>query len=487
MTTAHFLETALLVLDYGIKIVAVGVVPENRRPSSSSAWLLLILLLPIVGLPLFLMLGSARVNGRRHRIQAQANERLDDGLAHLPTVPPAPALPPAVAGLAELNRELTSLPCVTGVVEDIHTDYLASIADMVSAVEGATSYVHAEIYIMSWDEVTDPFFTALAQAAARGVEVRLLMDHLGSRRYTGFRAMQRRLDATGIQWRLMLPIKPLRRRWRRLDLRNHRKLVVVDGLCAYVGSQNMIEPHYASRKNARIGRAWHETMVRLRGQIVSSVEAVFAVDWYTESGELLQAERYLRPAEEFAETEGAEALQLVPSGPGFTTQPNLRLFTSLMYLAQRRLAIVSPYFVPDESILEAVTTAAYRGVRVDLYVNERADQFMVHHAQASYYRALLEAGVHIHRYPAPAVLHSKFFVVDDEVAVIGSSNMDMRSFGLNYEISLMGAGGDLARRLRAVADGYEAVSSELTAQEWDRRPWRLRYLDNALRLTSALQ
>lgn len=176
----------------------------------------------------------------------------------------------------------------------------------------------------------------------------------------------------------------------------------------------------------------------------------------------------------------------MPSGPGFPTEPNLRLFVSLIHLAAERVAITSPYFVPDESLLAAITTAAYRGVRVELFVGEQADQFLVGHAQRSYYRALLEAGVHIHLYPAPAVLHAKYLTVDDEVAVIGSSNMDFRSFALTYEVMLLGYGGDLVKRLQANDELYRSVSRELTLEEWLREPWRRRYLDNVCRLTAAL-
>lgn len=502
-----FAESAILLLDYTIKAVAIGTVPENRRPSSSSAWLLLILFLPIVGLPLFLLLGSSRVSERRHRIQAQANQLLDDGLAHLPTMPPGLARAregrdERLASIVRMNRALTSLPCVTGTVEEVLTDHTATIADMTAAVDAAQRYVHVEMYIAARDETTEGFFAALGRARERGVEVRLLIDHLGSRGYPGFRDMLRRLDAGDVTWHLMLPIDPLRRRWRRLDLRNHRKLLVVDGRLAYVGSINLIGPHYGSERNARVGRAWLDVMVRLSGPVVASVEAVFAVDWYTESNEVLPAGMYAwnteliappprgsRGAQESAHPLGGpvNALQIVPSGPGFTTQPNLRLFTSLIHAAQQRLVIVSPYFVPDESILEAVTTATHRGVRVELYVSEQADQFVVQHAQASYYQVLLEAGVRIYRYPAPWVLHSKFLTVDDEVAVVGSSNMDMRSFGLNYEISLMGFAGDLPARLQGVAQGYREASSELTLAQWEGRPRRVRYLENVLRLTSALQ
>lgn len=175
---------------------------------------------------------------------------------------------------------------------------------------------------------------------------------------------------------------------------------------------------------------------------------------------------------------------MVPSGPGFVAENNLRMFTTLIYSAQRRISLTSPYFVPDESLLYAVTTAARRGVEVELFVSEVSDQFMVGHAQASCYRALLEAGVRIHRYPAPYVLHAKHFTIDDDLAVIGSSNMDLRSFALNYEISLMLLGPHIVRQVAAVQDHYRSLGSELTLDEW---PARLRYLDNVFRLTSALQ
>ena len=148
--------------------------------------------------------------------------------------------------------------------------------------------------------------------------------------------------------------------------------------------------------------------------------------------------------------------------------------------------MVSPYFVPDESMLVAITSAAYAGVRVELYVNEQSDQFMVGHAQQSYYQALLDAGVIIYRYPAPKILHSKFMVVDDEIAVFGSSNMDMRSFGLNYEISMIATGGSIVPRLVAIADDYRELSSVLTSEQWEKRPWGQRYLDSVFRLASAL-
>jgi len=478
----HVLTTVFLVVEYLIKIIAVGTVPENRRPSSSSAWLLLILFLPAVGLPLYWLIGSPYVHGRRFRIQARTNHMLAERTAHLPLAPLGSHPSATLSGLLMLNRRLTGMPAVEGRAHALHDDPVVTYAAMAEAIDAAEHYVHVEFYILHWDRTTDRFFTALADAVARGVPVRLLMDHLGSRRYGDWHALQRRLSAVGIDWHLMMPIKPLQGRWRRPDLRNHRKLLVVDGEVAFLGSHNVIAAHYGSRRNLEIGRFWQDLSVELRGEVVLSVEAVFATDWFIETGEQIQPRRAVEPGS----GRGDGAMQVVPSGPGFPTEPNLRLFVGLFHMARRRVTITSPYFVPDESLLAAITTAAYRGVEVELFVGEEADQFVVGHAQRSYYRALLEAGVRIHLYPAPAVLHAKYLTVDDEVGLIGSSNLDFRSFTLTYEAVLLGFDGDLVRMLQHNDEKYRAVSRELTLQEWLREPWRRRYLDNVCRLTAAL-
>ncbi|SMX76941.1 cardiolipin synthase [Brevibacterium linens] len=484
---ASVATTTWIVIEYIVKIIAVGVVPENRRPSSSSAWLLLILFVPIVGIPAFLLLGSPYIDQRRARIQAEANELMHEGADDLPDVPPSLVAKPEFVSVAQLGRALTALPMVTGDSHGVISDYEASIKRMAELVDGAHEYVHVEIYIIAWDSTTDVFFRALERASARGVEVRVLFDHIGSRKYPGFHRLGKRLNAAGIEWHLMLPFIPWRGKARRIDLRNHRKLLVIDGKRAMMGSQNMIDSSYLNRKNSQIGRNWHDIMVELSGPIVAGIEAVFSTDWYSESGQALGIRPYERDGNEPEVGGATSAMQLVPSGPGFTTAPNLKVFTSMMYLAQKRLAIVSPYFVPDESLLAAVETAARRGVDVELYVSEQADQYMVDRAQSSYYRSLLEAGVRIFLYPKPAVLHTKCFIVDDLYAVMGSSNMDMRSFGLNYEISLLTTGGDLVDDIVDVVAGYQDVSRELTLEEWEKRPWPRRYMESVMRLTSSLQ
>ncbi len=528
MTLPTSLATAWVVIEYVIKIIALGTIPENRRPSSSTAWLILIFLLPVVGLPLYLLLGSPRVTGKRYRQQVEVNEMALRYTAHLPDAPPGASESRHLDSILRMNRRLTGLPCLTGEVVALHDDSQATYAAMARAIDGATTSVSVECYIQSWDDVTDVFYSALERAAARGVKVRLLLDHLGSRKYPGWRTLGRRLSAAGIEWWLMMPLLPFRLRWRRPDLRNHRKLLIIDNERAFIGSHNIIDPTYLLRRNRWAGRVWKDLTVEVTGAIVAEAQAVFAMDWLFEADELLDVfalsparkrkpgvsrPAHKRPTSTIAEalpeaipevgqgpapTVGSaaprpgrpdavvNAMQLVPSGPGYPLEPNLRMFLSLIQGATRRVSITSPYFIPDEALLAAITSAAYRGVRVELFVGKESDQFIVNHAQRSYYPALLAAGVRIFRYPPPTVLHSKYMTVDGEVAVIGSSNMDFRSFTLNYEVMLLAFGGDLDDLLRANDDAYRAVSEELTAEQWAAEPRYLRYIDNVCRLMSSV-
>ena len=489
------LGVLLIIADYVIKFLAIGVLPQNKKPSSAMAWLILILIIPFAGFVVFLFLGRTNIGAKRLARQREADEavrattdRLTETTASSGGSGSSGNSGPAyLASMATLNRNLGSLPLQHGNHIELFPGYADAIAAMTLAATGASRTIEVEFYISAWDDVTSPFFDALVEAAARGVTVRLLFDHMGSRGIPGYKAFLARLETSGITWHPMLPVQPLKGKFQRPDLRNHRKIMVVDGLIAFTGSQNLIEPGYNKPKNHAAGREWVELVARVDGPTVSALRAVFAKDWYTEAHERLGSE--ISPELATVHPEGPHTIsgQVLPSGPGYATENNLRLFTALIYSAQRRVSLTSPYFVPDEPLLYAVTTAARRGVDIELFVSEEGDQFMVYHAQCSYYQALLEAGVRIYLYPAPAVLHSKHFSIDDDVAVIGSSNMDMRSFALNYEVSLMLTGGDIVRRFQEVEDGYRALSRELTLSEWQARPWRRKYVDNAMRLTAALQ
>lgn len=467
-----------------IAIAALGIIPGNRRPSAAMAWILLILFLPYVGVILFLLLGSNSIGRRRSRNQAQANEIIREHTTAAELREEDYKGAEWLRTVVALNRTLGALSSQSGNSSQVITGYQDSIDAMTEEINRAQRYVNVEFYIMSVDNATGTFFDALERAHLRGVTVRVLFDHIGSLRVPGYRRMIRRLKSIGLQWRPMLPISPLQGRWRRPDLRNHRKIVVVDGRVAFIGSQNIIAAGYNKWVPFGVRRIWVDLMTRMEGDVVTAINTVFATDWYNETDELLVEELQPYPRDEPA---GDVTAQVLPSGPGYATENNLQLFNTLIYSAQERISITSPYFVPDESLLRAVTTAAQRGVAVELFVSERGDQFLVHHAQQSYYLALLEAGVRIFLYPKPFVLHAKHFCIDDKVTVIGSSNMDMRSFELNLEVSLMMLGAKTVESIRAVEDQYRQRSLELSIEQWRIRSPAAKFVDNVARLTASLQ
>ena len=475
------LLTALQVV---LVVVAVVVAPRGRRPSSALAWILLITLLPLVGVVLFALIGSSRLPSSRRDKQQHMNDRIEEGSRDLEEVSRTKEGPPWLPSVARLNQTVGAMPLLEGNHAQLLTCFEDQLTALVAAVEGARRYAHVEFYILSLDPGTAPFFAALEAAVQRGVTVRVLLDHLGSRSYPGYRKTKRELDRIGVQWRLMLPVQPYRGRYQRPDLRNHRKLLVVDGDVGFVGSLNLIDPSYQKRANQRKGLQWLDLLAEVRGPVVHEVDALFVTDWYSETDELLATSRERTTT---TQRQGNMLAQVAPSGPAFKTENNLALFNTLIYYAQRRISITSPYFVPDESLLAAITTAVRRGVTVELFVGGIGDQFFVFHAQHSYYADLLEAGVRIYEYPAPTILHSKHMSVDEHVTVIGSSNMDIRSFQLDLELMLMVCDRSFTDQMRAVEDGDRAVSHELTRQEWDQRSRMHALVDDLTRLTSAVQ
>ncbi|WP_435199305.1 cardiolipin synthase [Janibacter sp. GS2] len=476
----------VVVLDLVLRVLALIYVPPNRRPTAAMAWLLAIFFIPVLGGALFLLIGSPRLPRSRLTKQAEMDEAIADHAAESPA-PAGSAGPEWWPGVVRMNQELTAMPLLGGNRGALIGDYAESLDAMAEEIAGARAYVHVEFYILSLDQSTGAFFDALEAAVARGVTVRVLLDHWSSSHCRDYQATIARLEAMGAHWHLMLPVQPLKGRYQRLDLRNHRKLLVVDGRVAFMGSQNLIDRSYNKKKNLARGLKWQDLMTRVEGPVVESIDLVFATDWYMESGERLDRAGPPPPRSGVTAEDDLLECQVVPSGPGYPVENNLQLFLSLLYAARERVAITSPYFVPDESMLRGIMAAITRGVTVELFVSEIGDQALVWHAQRSYYAPLLDAGMRIYQYPAPYILHAKHFSIDDEVAVIGSSNMDMRSFGLNCEVSLMVRSPLYVAQMRAVEAEYRRISTELTAQEWAQEPLRRTAVDGLARLTSALQ
>jgi cardiolipin synthase len=481
--------TIFWALSYLIGILALFIIPANRKPGEATAWLLLIFLAPIVGAILFLVLGSPKLSRWRREQQRAMNERIKEFAEEAEQTPAlAPIVDPPLLARYEphvsLISQLTGMPVMAGNKVELLPDYVGAIDQIVRDIDAAKRFVHLEYFMFAADKIGTPVIDALVRAQERGVVCRVLMDHLSNLLLQG--PVLKKLSAAGIPVHGMLPVNPFEKQWNRIDLRNHRKIVVVDGVVAFTGSHNLIEDTYHKRSNIRKGIHYIELVVRVTGPVAREFNAAFITDWYSETQELLD-ERTASEMRVRTPVTGDVLCQVLPSGPGFEHNNNLMLFVALLHAARRRVTIVNPYVVPEESLLVALTSAAQRGVEVTLIVSERGDQFLVYHAQGSYYEELLKAGVNIYRYRAPLILHSKSISIDDDIAVIGSSNMDIRSFELNFEITLVCYGAQVVADLRKLEGDYLRRSSQLRLEEWQARPLHTKLFDNLARLTSALQ
>ena len=482
MTEVDWIGLAGLTLQLVLALVVAIVVSANRKPESTIAWMLAVVFVPLVGIVLFALIGAQRLPPARRDKQRYVSElitaRTEGGLGKVSRPHRWPQWLPSIV---RMNESLGALPMVGGNSSVLIEDYRGAIQAIADDVDQASRTVHVEFFILVYDDFSAPFFEALRRACARGVEVRVLSDHVTQLTYPARRRTRRMLAEMGAHYEPMLPLRPFRGRWRRPDLRNHRKLVTIDGTVAHTGSLNMIADHYHKRKGIKRGLHWHELMVRLEGPIVRELDAVFVTDWYSETEELLPLDYSPVRLDD-----GVRDAQVIPSGPTFDNDNNLKLFAAVIHNARHRVSITSPYFVPDPTIQLAMMTAAARGLDIELFVSATSDQFMVYHAQRSYYEQLLRAGVKIYLYREPTILHAKHLSIDDDVAIIGSSNLDIRSLSLHMEVMVLLHGTDVVDELRVVENHYRAASELLTLETWLTRPRREKLLDNVMRLTSSL-
>lgn len=471
-----------LLIDWIIRIAFVLYVPRGRKPTAAMAWLLAILIIPLFGALLFLIIGSPKLSKRR-RLQQQSIDALIESATRSINDMPSGLTTleyDRYAPLIKQNKALGKLPAHRGNSIAILDDYQAMIDDTITQIRKAEQYIYIEYFIIAYDKSTIPFFNALEDAVERGVEVYVLFDAVGSSKYKGYRKMRRKLTKIGAKWHSMLPLRLNPNQYNRPDLRNHRKIVVIDGEIAYLGSFNMIDRTY-QRKN---GMVYDELVIRMTGPIVDQCAAVFAGDWFSETNE---APRTLLEPIVADEKEDGVLAQVLPSGPAYDNENNLKLFVSLLYTAKHQVVITNPYFVPDDALLTAVISAVKRGVEVVIINSQVKDQWMVGHAQRSYYQELLEAGVTIYLRNAPVLLHSKHVTVDDDIAVVGSSNMDIRSFQLNLECVVVLYDKDIVAQLKKIQEKNIADSHVVTLDSWSKRSVFKELLDSIARLTASLQ
>lgn len=458
-----------------IRISMIPVVLRRRRPEAAMAWLTTIFFLPWVGLAAYLIFGQQRL-GRRQAAEMREAVKAVARLRRTRAAGEGPArggIPVRHRDLIALAESVGGMPVRKGNCVEMIARSEEVVTRLIADIDGARRHVHIDMYIFAEDETGRRVGDALARASERGVRCRLLVDAHGSRTFLS--ASARSLRRAGVDVQPQLAVSPLRLLLARIDVRNHRKLAVIDGQIGYVGSKNIVNPDYGSGKYG----PWRDLMLRVRGPSVQQLQVVFLEDWYAERHEVLEdGDLFPEP-----ETGGSVAIQIVPSGAAFETDALEDLIVASIHEAEKRIVITTPYFVPGETAMAALRIAVRRGLRVDLVVPERANHPVVCAAAWSYLRELSAAGANVMLHQQ-GLLHAKTITVDDSLAVIGSSNFDIRSFDLNLELNLMLFGNDVVSAALEHQEQYIAESRPFPA---DDRPTRLRRLaENASRLLSPL-
>jgi cardiolipin synthase A/B len=473
MTGYSFFSTlsALLIFLLHLAVMARVILRPHREPASRIAWIVIIIVLPVAGMVAYLFLGETNIGRRRVR-------RIREVLADLPKVADAPGfdaaalqpqIPESYAHLFRVGRSVNDFEPIGGNRGRLLSDSNSSIESLITDIDSARDHVHLIFYIWLPDNNGLKVVEALKRAASRGVICRVMADGLGSRIMIDSKHWKAMRDAR-VRVATALPIgNPLLRPLKgRIDLRNHRKIVVIDDWITYCGSQNCADPEF--RIKAKYA-PWVDALMRFEGPIARQNQHLFAGDWMAQEDEDVR-ELLLRP---FSPGQPGFTAQVIGTGPTVRNSAMPEVFETLMYGARHELFITTPYYVPDEAMQTALCASGYRGVETTVIFPARNDSFVVQAASRSYYADLLAAGVRIFEFEG-GLLHTKSVTVDGQITLIGSANMDRRSFDLNYENNILLYDSSLTAELRRRQDTYLAQSQEVTADmvaQWSttRRLW----------------
>jgi cardiolipin synthase len=476
---------ALHAAEIFFRVAALALVPfvllRRKEPPSTVAWIVVLVMLPAVGAVLFVLFGRDRV-----RLPAKRKRALDTvvraQLAEARNEPPDTARTshltlgsPLERGLFRVAQHLSRLRATSGNGVEVLVAGEPAYDAIGAAIDGARHHVHAQFYLIRDDATGRWFRDRLVAAAKRGVKVRLLMDGFGCFALGG--GYKRPLRQAGVDVGEFLPMRSVL--LQPVNLRNHRKIVVVDGVVSFTGGLNVGDEYKGQM--AGLG-AWRDVHLRIEGPASAELQRLFFQDWAFATGQPIDPAGYF-PRD--VEPRGSATIAIVPSGPDTRTEAIHRLFFGAIVGARREVAVTTPYFVPDQSLMVAMELAAMRGVRVRLLLPSRSNHTVTFHAGRSFYAQLIDAGVEISEYQ-PGIVHAKTLVADSEVSLVGSANMDLRSFRLNFEVHTLVHDEATAARLRTEFDSDMAQSRLIQAAEWSRRGGVLRIKEGAARLVSPL-
>jgi cardiolipin synthase A/B len=475
-TLQHSLIVVALIAVLELVVVARILLRPHRDPASRIAWVVVVATLPMFGMCAYLFLGEVNIGRRRA-------ERLHAVLDRMPRIPgyvaagttrPEANVPEQYQHLFQLGQSISGFEAIGGNIGRLMANSNAAIDTMVADIDAAKEHVHLLFYIWLPDNNGTKVVEALKRAAARGVTCRAMADDLGSRtmiRSEHWQAMR----AAGVHVAAGLPIGNLLLRpfVGRIDLRNHRKIVVIDDRITYCGSQNCADPEFLVKAKYA---PWVDAVIRFEGPVARQNQFLFASDWMTYVNENL--DKLLSKALPLPMPGGVPA-QVVGTGPTVRYSAMPEMFETLLFTARREVIITTPYFVPDDSLQNALCTTAYRGVNVTIVFPARNDSWIVGAASRSYYAELLAAGVKIVEYEG-GLLHTKSLTLDGEITLIGSANMDRRSFELNYENNILFHDAALTGTVRERQMEYIASSRPVTKASVAMWPIRRRLWNNLI-------
>jgi cardiolipin synthase len=485
---SHGLVAAIVAVGgFAIHLLTVlrAVTRPNRTPASRVAWVAAIMCLPVIGVVAYLLLGETSIGRERaHRLRdAESRLAAPSGTGAKPDGPVA-------TSVSDLCRSINGFGPTPGNRVVLLGDPAASpakptldcdlaIEGLIEAIDAATEHVHVSFYIWLDDENGGRVADAISAAARRGVTCRVMADALGSRDF--IRGPRwRQLREAGVHLLAALEDVPRLGRFAvgRVDLRNHRKLVVIDNRIAFCGSQNCADPQF--RVKARYA-PWIDVLLRCEGPVVRQAQHLFLATWIAETGEDLYGLPAAAPEPERYD-DGVVA-QMFGTGPTTPGNPMSDSFVSALYAAEHELIITTPYFVPDEALLRAVCAAPRRGVETTLVVPARIDSPLVAAACRSAYPDLLRCGVRLFEYPL-GLLHTKSITVDARITLVGSANMDRRSLELNFENNLLVFDPGVTATIRDRQLGYLSQSVIVKAETVEDWPFHVRLVDNVIGMAS---
>lgn len=452
--------------------MAVGIVLERRSPVATIAWIAILAWLPFLGVAIYFFFGPRRL--RRRTLRRAAGQKL---LAQaVASIKEDSEHPIARSQLAKLVVGAGEAPPLLATSVELHFDGADAFDSLFEAIDRAQHHIHLEYYIYETGKLGTELRDRLTACAKRGVEVRLLIDWVGSH---GLRSsFFGSLVAAGAQLAWFNPVAGRRLSPRLANFRSHRKIVVIDGMIGFTGGMNVADCH----SSKLTPNNWRDTNLRVEGSAVRSLARVFLEDWYFATEALPPTgDRYIVPPTRL----GEELVQFVASGPDQATFAIQKLYFGAITSARERVWLQTPYFVPDEAMTEALVSAALRGVDVRLIVPQHGDNAVVDLAARSYFPDLLRFGAQVLEY-APRFIHAKTCVIDTDLSIVGTANFDNRSFRLNFEVVAAIYGEKTNAKLAAAFEKDLESAHSLNNQALRREPFRRRAAEAIARLFSPM-